>query len=866
MDHSITLRIEALGTRVESIEEFQASYYAREYAHAFQVLKNIISQGNSRKENARGGRAEGEVFNIIPFIGSRGTGKTTAMCSFANALEEYGSYLQIGKQDYYHGYLSYDEDSFYKCRFTCLEAVDGSLLEQGENIFNIILAQMYNRFLGLDKHGIEGNQYYGYEKRELQQSFDEVYRSMCKIENSGNSEEESYITSLINLSSSLSVKKSFRHLIEQFLKMVRTDKFEERGYQQDYEHFLVITIDDLDLNIGSGFEMLELLHRYMMVPRVIILIAIDYDQLQILCEKHFYKAIPQVDKILVQSKKDIDRLSQDFINKVLPFDTRIYMPSFIKYKDSFGGIVIQKGENKIDIKKAVFQEIYKKTGMRFDIAGKKKHFYEADNIREFVNLYSMIEDMPDLTDKNLEGDRWLELFRNNYSIFIADVRNRMANNRLYKQERMIFDRLKDETIDRSCRRWVNEIRELTKKKAVKALVQGIAKYGYSYGELLRSIYCVGRISFRKKELIRCLLAYLSIEMTRAYHQYRFSTDKALDGIVFKEILNGSFGGSWSNMIMPETARRDPEGFISDIVKTGAVCDVVMRDAFNFTIVVPNYGSMSTEEIQEKQDQWIRKVFKTVIVLGMFFSEQYHNNTERNQWAFEIHTEEVEREWVFDDPLTSQEQKNRRIEIRFKGNGRKNFNVLNFVSNAFEAEAIVDEIQNALYQALKEKNSGNEWISNRLAKEYNEKKSFDFLGINEEFRSWTKESYGFALPIYNLDLVYNLMKRIRLRRIWNKTDGATWEWKELWGYYEEVLNVIGDKLKENDNYYETMAAQKLEPLYQGFPFIQWVKGEENQKENLVKDFADLYADMVKNVVLVGKPETGEVETEIGNFED
>ena len=154
MDHSITLRIEALGTRVESIEEFQASYYAREYAHAFQVLKNIISQGNSRKENARGGRAEGEVFNIIPFIGSRGTGKTTAMCSFANALEEYGSYLQIGKQDYYHGYLSYDEDSFYKCRFTCLEAVDGSLLEQGENIFNIILAQMYNRFLGLDKHGM----------------------------------------------------------------------------------------------------------------------------------------------------------------------------------------------------------------------------------------------------------------------------------------------------------------------------------------------------------------------------------------------------------------------------------------------------------------------------------------------------------------------------------------------------------------------------------------------------------------------------------------------------------------------------------------------------------------------------------------
>lgn len=45
MDHSITLRIEALGTRVESIEEFQASYYAREYAHAFQVLKILFLRG-----------------------------------------------------------------------------------------------------------------------------------------------------------------------------------------------------------------------------------------------------------------------------------------------------------------------------------------------------------------------------------------------------------------------------------------------------------------------------------------------------------------------------------------------------------------------------------------------------------------------------------------------------------------------------------------------------------------------------------------------------------------------------------------------------------------------------------------------------
>lgn len=86
--------------------------------------------------------------------------------------------------------------------------------------------------------------------------------------------------------------------------MLRTDKYEERAYNQDYEHFLVITIDDLDLNTDVGFEMLELIHRYMMVP--------------------------QADKIFVENKKDIDRLSRDFINKILLFNTRIYMSS-VKY-------------------------------------------------------------------------------------------------------------------------------------------------------------------------------------------------------------------------------------------------------------------------------------------------------------------------------------------------------------------------------------------------------------------------------------------------------------------------------------------------------------------------------------------------------
>lgn len=866
MDHGIILKIGSSGSKTESIEDFKESYYAREYAHAFQVVKSIISQKINMRNQIHGERDESEIFNIIPFIGSRGTGKTTAMCSFARALEQYNLYLKQGKKEFYQEYLSIEEGSYYKCQFTCLEAIDGSLLEQGENIFNIILAQMYNRFLDMDKHGIGENEYYGYEKRELQQSFDEVFRSMYKIENGGKPEEESYITSLTNLSSSLSIKKSFKHLVAQFLKMLRTDKYEERAYNQDYEHFLVITIDDLDLNIDAGFGMLELIHRYMMVPQVIILVAVDYDQLQMLCEKHFYKAIPQVDKILVQSKKNIDRLSQDFINKVLPFDARIYMPSFVKYKDSFGEIAIQRNGIITDIKKAVFQEIYRKIGVRMDIAGKKKHFYEADNIREFVNLYAMIEGMKDLSNESNMEDGKLNLYRNNYSIFVSDVRHRMVKNRLHKQERQVFDRLKDESIDRSCRRLMDEVKIFAEDKSsfkTKApFVNDIEKYGYSYGELLRSIYCVGRLSNRKKELVRCLLAYYSIEMTHAYFQYKYSEKENEDSkrTVFKEILNGSFGGSWSNMIMPEVEREDDEGFISNVVKTGAVRDVVMKEVFKIDITVPEVKN--TENNYRIISQWIKKVFKTVITLAMFFKEPYHNNMERNQWSFKVSTKDPERPGMSHNPLMNPDLKTKHIEIGFDGNIRKTFNVFNFVPNVFEAKETLKAIQEALYIALKNDKSNN-WIF-KLFKEYNEMDEFiNFLEISNEFEIWQEYSLGFVLPIYDLDLVYNLMKRIRLQRIWNETEKPTRNWQELWDYFENILNRIGEKLAENDKYYEIDNGQKLEVLYRACPFVNWI---ETKEENLVEGFAGMFADMVHNAVLVGEPESGDLETEVSRFED
>ena len=46
-------------------------------------------------------------------------------------------------------------------------------------------------------------------------------------------------------------------------------------------------------------------------------------------------------------------------------------------------------------------------------------------------------------------------------------------------------------------------------------------------------------------------------------------------------------------------------------------------------------------------------------------------------------------------------------------------------------------------------------------------------------------------------------------------------------------------------------------------MNWI---ETKEENLVEGFAGMFADMVHNAVLVGEPESGDLETEVSRFED
>lgn len=826
--------------KIEKFDEFKSSYFKDQYQQAFQVVQDIIDQNTIGLRE----KSYAKKQNIIPFIGKRGSGKTSAMMSFTGYLNEY---TEIKRKPY--EFQKNGEKA--NVEFLCLESIDGSLLEEGEDIFKLILAQMYGEFFKNDKLRQRSSSWeksYDYEKSELQQAFDRVYRSACELEKNGKENDdigESSILNLKNLANSLQLAHDFEKLVERYLVFLNYTKNENTysvKFHEQNQSFLVITVDDLDLNLDQGYEMLEKLHRYTMVSNVIVMLSVDYSQIEILCEKQFYGMIPKFDSELQRRRNYVRKLSKDFLDKVFPGNYRIYMPMFHNTKDIQ---VIDSNGNAENPKTFLFKRLYQKLGLRLDIEGTKKHFYEQESLRTFVGFYLMLESMEDITEK----DETKQVFHHNYKVLMADTLNRMADERLDSDYMQLFAKLTENDFLHAARNLFTEIVRIAQgntaqngrngadfqsqeHRMITSLGKGIAEVGYSYGEILRIIYCWGRINNESKAFVRCFLAYATLELTKEF--YEFDINNAKKRQYFADIMNGAVVGSWADKIMPKT-------FISSTTYSiGMLQNVDMELVFQFDLpaeakVDCTKGYLIIENKSDPMYKKIRAYVKTMIVFSMFFEQPSYKAKESERWKFVRASKSENKEKI--DNL---EEKTENINI-ISAKGYANFNIFSFVSNAFLYEENVKPMVKSICDILFGEDETNNETKNSIIQE-----------IDKEFNDWITLSKGFAIPIYDMDVTYNIVKRLRQRDRVKQSVNINDIWNEIVDIYQFIYN----KLEKNDQEYANYSsyAERMEyvKIFIECPYIKWILSDakqngEEKTRNLVPDINEMFKKTVVNLV-------------------
>lgn len=868
------LAIEGPEYKLEQDEEFRNSYFRHEYFQAYRVVETIVNRTLCRKED------RSEIQNIVPFIGKRGSGKTSVMMSFVHSLNNYMASANRKSGQRFYTMRQKDAEGRpeeLQAEFTCIGCIDGSLLEQREDIFKIILAQMYAKFEEEDRKGGRNDKNYDYYRRELQKQFDEIYRSAQELEpdgRGGDYYEESGFSSLKHLSSSLTIKNGFRRLVRLYLQLMSGKK---PPYLVDepesLKQFLVVSIDDLDLNIKKGFEMLEKIHRYMMVDNVIILLAVDYEQLKLLSEHSFYKMVPKYDRKLNEKDREVERLARDFLDKVLSAGSRIYIPDLRKVTDA--AVLRGGGENQdntVGLKAAVFKELYLKLGMRMDPKGEKRHFYEQNSLRAFVNFYLMLTEMENLSDAG--GEFQKELYDGNYKVLMSDTMTRMLDERTAGKYKEMFLRITERRMPYPLRSLYYEAirseKEMERERFwdggetegdLRGLVDNLEFYGYSYGEVLRTIYCWGRVDTDCKEMIRCLLAYYSLELSHSYHMLCCTGAGDGEKGSFTFLMNGSVVGSWANKMLP----RIKEGPYSDLA--GARIHVDMSRVFRFEIPseilqqsADGEGRLKLRDLfrwteaggTKEGPAWeetglleeIRKLFRSVLVLGMFFEQQYYKADTSFTWDLQLEKKSRE-EARLAKTAGGLAGRGAALSVANSG-GTGRFNLFSFVSASFRYEKSVLPLMDSLYNILFS-DAGDQ----RDRTEF-----FSKLGLGREFADWTEYSKGFALPVYDMDVCYNLVKRVRLRK---KRDGILQ--KDVLEEIRAVYAEMEGKLGENDSWYGSHVVSlhgygaeggdaykghdiRFADAFSQCPFVRWIR----DPALLLDDFPEMFRGLVHRLLI------------------
>ena len=384
------------------------------YVQAAKEVKEIVYDTKNYYDNVNNNELLNHLDhsnNIIAFNGDRGQGKSSAMLSFSNFLKfRDGETMKM---------LFEDDLIIAKANIVALSRIDPTKFEKSENILMVILAKLFHQFIEL---------WNGFEdktlamKENILQQFETCYTGIKALKGISEPDEGIIGTDLERLrriGDSENLKRDFLGLIQSFF----TFYCKKNNLQDDRSNnFLVIQLDDTDLEVEHAKEIVEDIRKYFMLPNVIVLMAVDIDQLIYAIEQGYIKqfTVLQEDYNTTHPIK-YHKIAVKYIEKLIPGKRNIELPKLrattqdyperikLKYFDTekrknileFKYNAEKETSNRDgadkgyidDIQELVLRYIYEKTGLVFVKPENELHYIVPRTMRSLVNLLSILHGM-----------------------------------------------------------------------------------------------------------------------------------------------------------------------------------------------------------------------------------------------------------------------------------------------------------------------------------------------------------------------------------------------------------------------------------------------------------------------------------------
>lgn len=409
-------------------------FLADTYTEAFDTLCDHVKCSVAiRKEMADCKSASGrnEILyrapqNIIAFSGKRGSGKTSTMLSFSEALKNPNKLRELQENNS----STKDYSALAKQNFVILDPIDPTAIEENQSFLSVVLSRLL--FKAEENWNQQLNFYGSFRDRESEKAKLLTLARSCLNGIRSIKDKKSSVLGLSDLQrvgDASILKKNLYDFVEIFLRFGST-----RECFKPQCEMLVIQIDDTDCQIYRGYEVMEDIRKYLTIPNVVVLMAIDTKLLRPVLMQHYVLGFHEnLNRGLIH-ENEIRSLGEKYMAKLLPPTHVIHLPSIDKcirekmsflhlyYLESNKNILLnicnEKGDNekkkeefeRYNFQSVVLRYIYKKTHIVFC-----SHDAYINNIipttlrgiAYLLDLLSSMEDVPEI-DFSIKAEKQSE--------------------------------------------------------------------------------------------------------------------------------------------------------------------------------------------------------------------------------------------------------------------------------------------------------------------------------------------------------------------------------------------------------------------------------------------------------------------------
>lgn len=362
---------------VEDYDSRESSLFADQYRNALGIIDRYIDS----QEGVNGDRQGNLRNNIVAFLGDRGTGKTSCMLSVLNMLS------------------AHNEERGKKKRFASVDAIDPSFFDVNTNILFLVVGKMFSAF----KEDVDSNDARMGRKdaeiSELMAAFHDVQAYLSRMQKSPLDDNDTETNQLSNLLVTVDLKKGMEKLVETYLAYFHSD-------------YLVIPVDDIDNNTEHAYVMAEQLRKYLVLPKVIILISFKLEQLANVVDLYFTKLYAPLVKQSRLSGDDIAEMTQKYLLKLFPLNQRVTLPNMGVMMDKELSVYGKRGDDKpllsgSSVKYTMTSLIFRKTRYLFYHPNGETSPIVPTNLREYRTLLSLLCNMSNYREEKEEYNKLL---------------------------------------------------------------------------------------------------------------------------------------------------------------------------------------------------------------------------------------------------------------------------------------------------------------------------------------------------------------------------------------------------------------------------------------------------------------------------